>query len=68
MEALLRKYWVSRLPLCLKMLCFGLGSKCVVVQSLSCVQLCELRGCSTPSSSVLQYLQGVCSNSCPLSQ
>lgn len=38
-EALLRRYWVSRLPLCLKILCPGLGSKCVIVESLSCIQL-----------------------------
>lgn len=39
MEALPRKYWVSRLSLCLKMPCLGLGSKCVAAQSVSCVQL-----------------------------
>lgn len=38
-EALLRRYWVSRLPLCFKILCLGFVSKCVVVESLSWVQL-----------------------------
>ena len=38
-EALLRTYWVSRLPLCLKILCPGFGSQCVAAESLSWVQL-----------------------------
>ena len=40
----------------------------VVVQSLSCVQLCDPMDCSTSGFPVLCHLLGVCSNSYPLNQ
>ena len=39
---------------------------CSVAQS--CLTLCDPTDCSMPGSSVLQYLPGICSNSCPLSR
>ena len=39
-----------------------------VVQSLSCVQLCDPMDCSTSGFPVLCHLLGVCSNSYPLNQ
>ena len=40
----------------------------VVVQSLTCVWLCNFMDCSTPAFLVLHYSPRVCSNLCPFSQ
>ena len=45
---------------------WGFAFHCSVAES--CVMLCDVVDCSTPSFPVFHYVPGVCSNSCPLSQ
>ena len=54
----LQKYWVS----------YWLDVVVIVVQWLSCVQLCDSMDCDMPRLPCPLLSPGICSNSCPLSQ